>query len=342
MQILRVFYCVTIVSAFYIPAALAGPCTSEDKRSAEFWQNYYSPEEAFDFGETIKKLVEAKNLRGLFDLVDGELASGPRKEFVQGKEFSDVFSDKWRQGLLESVSPCSPIGWRGFVLDSGSIWYSKNREKDKWHIFSILGAKEEIIDSKMLIGWQPDGRLIPPQYFSTKWMSGDNYKDFADKFMIKNYRNFAKNPGLYFGKEITNFDPIISSWDAEIYLATSMKKCFQGALRFGRVENIGFPTITTEDGSVETEICSSKDVCTKFAYTILAEIPTDKCNKLAKHVEGECLTSYLISIGDYSGGTMGWNMSYNIYGLFSLRDDQRYLLPLKNFDKKNDAINYIK
>ena len=39
---------------------------------------------------------------------------------------------------------------------------------------------------------------------------------------------------------------------------------------------------------------------------------------------------------------MGWDMSYNIYGLFSLYDEQKYLLPLKNFDKKNDAINYIK
>ena len=173
-------------------------------------------------------------------------------------------------------------------------------------------------------------------------MSGDNYLDFADKFMIKNYNHFAKNPGLYFGKEITNFDPIMSPWGTEIYLATSMKKCFQGALHFGLVENIGLPTIATDDGSVQTEICSSPDVCTKFAYTILAEIPTDQCKNLAAHVEGECLTSYLVSIGDYSGGSMGWAMRYNIYGLFSFSDDQKYLFPLKNFYKKNDAINYIK
>ena len=93
MQILRFFYCAIIFSTFYIPTALAGTCTAEDEESAEFWQKYDSPEEAFDFGETIKELVEAKNLGGLFDLVDGELSSGPRKEFVQGKEFSDIFSD---------------------------------------------------------------------------------------------------------------------------------------------------------------------------------------------------------------------------------------------------------
>ena len=39
---------------------------------------------------------------------------------------------------------------------------------------------------------------------------------------------------------------------------------------------------------------------------------------------------------------MGWDMSHNIYGLFALNNDQKYVLPLKNFDKKNDAKNYIK
>ena len=39
---------------------------------------------------------------------------------------------------------------------------------------------------------------------------------------------------------------------------------------------------------------------------------------------------------------MGWDMSYNIYGLFSLNDGRNFVLPLKNFHNKNDAINYIK
>ena len=39
----------------------------------------------------IKKLVRDKNLQKLFDLVDGELTSGPRKNFVKGKKFSEIF-----------------------------------------------------------------------------------------------------------------------------------------------------------------------------------------------------------------------------------------------------------
>ena len=35
-------------------------------------------------------------------------------------------------------------------------------------------------------------------------------------------------------------------------------------------------------------------------------------------------------------------MSYNIYGLFSFKDNRKFIIPLKNFRKKNDAVNYMK
>ena len=48
-------------------------CVEKDREYAEFWKNYYDPEEAYNFGETIKKLVKEKNLKSIFDLVEGEL-----------------------------------------------------------------------------------------------------------------------------------------------------------------------------------------------------------------------------------------------------------------------------
>ena len=323
--------------------SLASPCSEEDKKYAEVWSNYYDPQEAFDFGETIKKIIDEKDLAGLFEHVDGELTSGPRKNFVAGKNFSEIFSDEWRKSLLESESPCSPVGWRGFMLDSGSVWYNRDKEKDKWHIFGILGAKKEDLNHKNIpVTWEYEGKVIPPHCLSTPWMSGDNYEDFADKFKIKNYDHFSKNPGLYFDNEISDYEPIMASWGSEIYLATSLNKCFKGELRFGGIEIIGSPEIKIENKEVETEICETENICQKFSYSILAELSSDKCHSLSTHVKGNCTKAYLVSIGDYSGGTMGWDMSYNIYGLFSLSDEQKYILPLKNFYKKNDAINYIK
>ena len=59
--------------------------------------------------------------------------------------------------------------------------------------------KKKILPEKTPVGWKFEGKLIPPQCFSTLWMSGDNYKENADKFDIKNYKDFSKkNPGEYF------------------------------------------------------------------------------------------------------------------------------------------------
>ena len=318
-------------------------CTEKDRKYAEFWNNYYDPEEAFNFGETIKKIVKEKNLKSLYDLVEDELTSGPRKQFVNGKKFSDIFSDKWQNSLLESKSPCSPVGWRGFMLDHGSIWFNKDKDKNKWYIFQILGAKKEKISEKQLpIGWEITKQLIPPQCFSTVWMSGDNYEEFADKFAISNYIDFSKNPGKYLGKEIPNLEPITASWNKKIYLAASMNQCFKGNLRGGGIVDRIDVDIKINKNSIQNKICSSKFSCTEYEYTLLSKIPLKKCKKLAPHINGKCEESFLISVGDYSGGSMGWDMSYNIYGLFSLNDNRKFIIPLKNFRKKNYAVNYVK
>ena len=57
---------------FCTSLSLASPCSEEDKKYAEVWNNYYDPQEAFDFGETIKKIIDEKDLAGLFAHVDGE------------------------------------------------------------------------------------------------------------------------------------------------------------------------------------------------------------------------------------------------------------------------------
>ena len=48
------------------------------------------PEDAFCFGEKIKSIIKDKNLESLFNLVDGELITGPRKAFIKGKIFNEI------------------------------------------------------------------------------------------------------------------------------------------------------------------------------------------------------------------------------------------------------------
>ena len=71
-------------------------------------------------------------------------------------------------------------------------------------------------------------------------------------------------------------------------------------------------------------------------------MPTSKCQELAPNLKGQCQQSFLIAVGDYSGGSIGWSYGYNIYGLFSFKDNKSFIVPLKMFLKKNDAINYIR
>ena len=60
-------------------------CSNKDREYAKSLGNSYDPEDAYEFGKKIKKLVTEKNLEGLFALVDGELTSGPPKRFISGK-----------------------------------------------------------------------------------------------------------------------------------------------------------------------------------------------------------------------------------------------------------------
>ena len=60
-------------------------CSMKDYEYADFWKNYYDPIEAYQFGLKIQELIRNKELQGLMALVDGELISGPRKNFAKDK-----------------------------------------------------------------------------------------------------------------------------------------------------------------------------------------------------------------------------------------------------------------
>ena len=63
--------------------------------------------------------------------------------------------------------------------------------------------------------------------------------------------------------------------------------------------------------------------------------------KLAKQLS-QCSDSYLIRIGYYSGGTIGWLGRYYIFGIFEDQNKSKFLVPLKKFDNKNLALNELK
>jgi len=296
------------------------------KSYAEFWDNYYKPQEAYDFGIKIQNIIKEKDLEGLFELVEGELQSGPRKSFIKDKNFDELFSEEWVTSILSSTPDCSPVGWRGFMLDSGSIWY--NVGKKDWEIFRINGAiEEEVKQSKG--GWSFKEKLIQPTCFARVWMSGDNFEEYADQFKILNYEKFTNTPGEFFGKEITNFKPIKAMWDEYITIINVVNDCPHKNLEINTDKK--FITMEVKDDFGKTE----------FGYSTIKKIDEKKCSALAPNINSKCLSSYLVNAGDFSGGSMGWDMSYGIYGLFDLEKLGPSIVPLIFFENKNEALNYV-
>ena len=298
------------------------PFTGERlKENAGYWG--YEPEKAYAFGLKIQHAVRKRNLVAFFSLVGVELDYGPRRKYIENRTFREIFSDSWRAAVLNDEPSCTPVGWRGFMLGSGQVWYKGN---DTFRIVSVSEwIPEEFAPTP--VGWKVDGRLLLPQCFVYEWLSSDNFKAYAAHFSISKFDDFRSNTGKYFGNPIYPFTSIYR-WDKEISLWQNVNDCTDD---YGQIEINDF-TIRR----VSEEYKHSYD-----EYTILAEVSTFLCQDLAPYLPGRCLESYLVKLCSNFGGSMGCNMGYNIYGLFRMKSGQRLIFPLKNFDAENIARNFL-
>ena len=86
--------------------------------------DYYDRQEAHDFGRKIQNLIAKKDIQGIYKnvLID-ELQNGPRREFIKNKRFDQIFPKKWVTKVISTEIDCDSIGWRGFMISQGLIWY---------------------------------------------------------------------------------------------------------------------------------------------------------------------------------------------------------------------------
>ena len=294
---------------------------------------------AYLFGQRIIDTVRNKDLDDLFSLaIDGELMWGPRISFVKDKEFEQIFDQDWIDKVLSHPPDCGSVGWRGWMLAHGHVWYEN--VNDEFKIISISGAVKEETSNNLPLGWRYNGKILPYESFTKEWLSSDNFEKFEEHFKIEtdcwtsekygfthcHSKDFRNNPGKYFGKEIKDLNPI-KAWGKNISLAVSVQ-----SLDFNRPYEIINKQITTEQAD---------PFFFETFYEILGVIENDKCQELAPHMQGRCQESYLLYLGDYGGGSMGYKFRTGIYGLFELEDGQEYILPLKYFFNKNYALNYL-
>jgi len=311
------------------PAYAASSCTAKDREAAQLWGNAYKPEDAYAFGLRVQNLLKAKDLQGIFHLVHGELQNGPRRVFALSKTFDEVFDAGWVNSVLSEKPMCSPVGWRGFMLGRGLIWYKK--VDGKWQIFSMNGAaQEEVIPPS--VGWKVYGALLRPSCFTRVWESGDNFEEFAERFKVLNYAQFTKQPGAFFGREVKTYTLKRPSWCTDpdddckpLSLVKSVSRC-----------SVAPPSVEVRGHEIWTKIDGLE-----AAYTVLRTIDGDQCSALAPNIGAKCVESYLVQVGEYAGGSMGWDTSYGIYGVFDLDGLGLSVVPLQYFDTRNDALNFV-
>ena len=310
--------------------------------------DYYDRQEAHDFGRKIQTLIVKKDIQGIYKnvLVD-ELKNGPRREFIKNKSFDQIFPKKWVTKVISTEIDCDSIGWRGFMISNGLIWFDR-MESGKWTIKSINGVNQEQFDNKNLIGWKTNKGIIPPTCFPTFGNFEKPKVDlFTEEFGIKNKTKFEYSPGEYIGKTIPLGYEIKSKISKDNFYSVSinLNDCFKWNLENGFVKN---EEKINELVLVENIIYQKNDIKGKenhdrykSHYEVLQRVDLSKCNQLAKQLS-QCRDSYLIRIGYHSGGTIGWLGRYYIFGIFEDQNKSKFLVPLKKFDNKNLALNELK
>ena len=311
-------------------SGLASVCTDDDREYAELI-GWGAADEAYEFGLKIQEFIKTRDIKSLFGLVAGELENGPRRRFIQDKSFSKVFSDEWRQRVLSEKPECRPVGWRGYMLGSGSIWFRKIN--DRWSIFSINGASVEAVSPE---AWSYDGALLTRACFTNPWISLDNYEEYREQFGIGT--DFAVAPGRYIGGSVP-LAPIVPSWGGKLSLAIKLSECMS-AQQSGDVEFV--------DGWVHMKACNDECLsCIDLSsycprYRVLKRVSRNHCRSLAPNFSNKCIDLRLVETVDPTGGTLGDDVNFSIFGIIEdLASRETYVMPLINFDNLNTALNYV-
>ena len=108
-------------------------CSPEDEEyviemNSDDYGTKVSTQEAYDFGLSIINAVKEKNLDKLMSFVTHKksfttLNKALDIENYKEKKFEDIFSKEWIKLIVESTPDCRSMGYKGWMLGSGMIWY---------------------------------------------------------------------------------------------------------------------------------------------------------------------------------------------------------------------------
>ena len=284
-----------------------------------------------EFGLEIIKAVKDKNMDAFISLIKVDMKNGPRLNYLKTNSFDVIFPDDWIEKVVNSDVSCKPVGWRGYMLASGQVWYESTDKGIK--IIAINGHNEEpLVTQGQKNGWRVEDKLLTPVCFVRQWYSGDNFETIAEAYQITNYQHFSQNIGLYLGKEITSLSAIPSGWDDpdKIDIVQQVNTCSAHQTQ-------------AKSGYIETTVCEDEEklFCKKSLYRILFPVSVATCQDFSPNLTLRCKEAYVVEVKTDSGGSMGYHDNYYVYGLFDHLDMGNIIAPLKDLKTLNNARNFM-
>ena len=131
---------VSIIISFLITNVSYGTqeCTPEDEAyvvemNSDNYGTKVSTKEAYDFGILIINAVKEKNLDKLMSYVTHKKSFTTSNkdldiENYKEKKFENIFSKEWISLIVDSLPICRSMGYKGWMLGSGMIWYQYARD----------------------------------------------------------------------------------------------------------------------------------------------------------------------------------------------------------------------
>jgi len=279
-------------------------------------------DDAYQFGLKLQKLIKAQDsgaLSRLFGNIRGshELVHGPKITEFQRKPMSDFINKEWRDAILAEKPECRPVGYRGWMLAHGKLWYQYTN--DEWIIIA-MNSWEMPAQINRNEKWLIDGNPIHPGCFFVEWFSSDNYESLIDG---KNCTT-AEIGKCLGAKDGVSLDTVVYDQKFSIDPIECTSVLEARALK----NNL----VSAHDN---TEYHGSTD------YTVAATIPTQQCRRLAPYIPYSCLDLRLIRLVGSSGGSLT-KVDVVIYALYFNNSTNKIMLfPLVNFESINDGLNYI-
>ena len=309
-----------LITITFLPnkASADYPCTESD-----YQHDWYDPDEVYNFGLEIQRLVGNKDLEGLFALVPTELRYGPRKKYALSQKFDDLFNLTWRSNVLQDIPPCSPTG------SDALFFLGRNAEiriGNVGSIVDIFGAKEEEFDA-ISVGWEINNKVVAPQcirYFDAQALG---VHEIRDQHEIDDRWHFNYNAGLYLGSVINDYAP---TKEENYQIISFLDGC-----------NSKYPEPELKHGFLGSTVKDSELWFTFTQYKLLKKVSKEECKKLAPSIGLQCLEAYYLQIGTWRGGSRGVYFHYDIHGLFDFPEYGLGIAPLKSFRTAGHGFNYL-